>query len=86
MMQETFKITQGMKNVEKTNCRDELKHLREENISKNEIIEILSKNMSSTATSTNTQVQRREITQTSNNSNDMPYKVPKEFTKQHNSI
>ena len=77
MMQETFNITQRMKNVEKTNCREDLKHLREENNSKNEIIMILSKNMSSTATSTDTQVQRREIMQTSNSSNNMPYQVPK---------
>ena len=77
MMQETFNITQRMKNVEKTNCREDLKHLREENNSKNEIIMILSKNMSSTATSIDTQVQRREIMQTSNSSNNMPYQVPK---------
>ena len=62
-----------------------MKHLSEENNSKNETIKILSKNMSSIPISTNTQVQRREITQTSNSSNDMLYQVPKKFAKQHNS-
>ena len=65
MMQEIFNITQRIKNIEQTNCRDEVKHLREENNSKNEIIKILSENICSNAISTNTQVQRREITQTS---------------------
>ena len=41
--------------------------------------------MSSTATSTSTQFQRRGIVQTSNSSNDMPYQVPEKFAKQHNS-
>ena len=31
MMQEIFNITQRIKNIEQTNCRDEVKHLREEN-------------------------------------------------------
>ena len=47
------------------NCRVEVKDLREENNSKNKIIKILSKIISSIATFTNKQVQRREITQTS---------------------
>ena len=81
MMQEIFNITQRIKNVEQTNWRDEVKHLREENNSKNEIIKILSKKISSIATSTNTQIQRREITQTSNSFNDMLYQVPKKFAK-----
>ena len=49
MMQEIFNITQRIKNIEQTNCRDEVKHLREENNSKNEIIKILSDNISSIA-------------------------------------
>ena len=85
MMQEIFNITQRIKNIEQTNCRDEVKHLREGNNSKNEMIKILSKSISNFAISTNTQVQRREITQTSNSSNDMPYQVPKKLAKQHNS-
>ena len=63
-MQEIFNITQRIKKVEQTNCRDEVKHLREENNLKNEIIMILSENISSIVTSTNTQVQRRETTET----------------------
>ena len=35
MMCEVFNITQRNKNIEQTNCRDEEKHLREENNSKN---------------------------------------------------
>ena len=50
-----------------------MKHLRENN-TKNEIIKILSENLSSIVTSTNAQVQCREITQASDNSNDMLYK------------
>ena len=65
MMQEIFNITQRIKNTGQTNCRDEVKHLREENNSKNEIIKILSENISSIAFSTNTQVQCKEATQTS---------------------
>ena len=41
--------------------------------------------MSNTATSTNTQFQRRVIMQTSNSSKCMPYQVPKKFAKEHNS-
>ena len=41
--------------------------------------------MSSMATSTNTRVRRRKVTQTSNSCNDMPYQVPKNFAKQHKS-
>ena len=63
----------------------EVEHLREENNSKSQIIKILSGNISSIVISTNTQVQCREITQTSNSSSDMLYQVPKKFTKQHNS-
>ena len=85
IMQEIFNITQRIKNVEQTNCKGEVKDFREENNSKNEIIQILSKNISSTAISTNTQVQHREIRQTSNSSNDMLYQVPKKIAKQHNS-
>ena len=47
------------------NCRVERKHLREENNSENEIIKIFSENIPSIATSANTQMQRREIKQTS---------------------
>ena len=65
MMQEIFNITQKINNVEQMNCRVEVKDLREENNSKNKIIKILSQIMSSIATFTNKQVQRREITQTS---------------------
>ena len=85
MMQEIFNITQRIKNIEQTNCRDEVKHLREENNSKNEIIKILSENISSIAFSTNTQVQLREATQASNISNDMVFEVPKKFAKQQSS-
>ena len=85
MMQEIFNITQRIKNIEQTNCRDEVKHLREENNSKNEIIKILSENISSIAFSTNTQVQLREVTQASNISNDMLFQVPKKFAKQQSS-
>ena len=45
-----------MKNVEQTNCRDKVKHLGEGNNFKNEIIKILSENISNIAISTNTQV------------------------------
>ena len=62
-----------------------MKHLREENNSKNEIIKILPENISSIAFSTNAQVQRREITQTSNSSTDMLCQVPNKFTKHRNS-
>ena len=62
MMQEIFNITQRKKKVEKTNCRDEEKHLRKERNSRNEISKILSENLPSTVTSTNTQVQSKEIT------------------------
>ena len=65
MMQEIFNLTQRIKNIEQTNCRDEVTHLREENNSKNEIIKMLFENISTIAFSTNAQVQRREITQTS---------------------
>ena len=65
MMQEIFNIIQKINNVEQMNCRVEVKDLREENNSKNKIIKILSKIISSIATFTNKQVQRREITQTS---------------------
>ena len=85
MMQEIFNITQRVKNIEQTNYRDEVKHLREGNNSKNEIIKTLSKNVSNFAIFTNAQVQRREITQTSNSSNDMLYQVPKKLVKQRNS-
>ena len=54
MMQEIFNITQRITNLEQTNCKDEVKHLREENNSKSEIIKILSENVSSIAISTNT--------------------------------
>ena len=37
MMKEVFNITQRINSVEKMNCRDKVKHLREENHSKNEI-------------------------------------------------
>ena len=37
MMKEVFNITQRINSVEKTNCRDKVKHLKEENHSKNEI-------------------------------------------------
>ena len=76
MMQEIFNITQRIKNVDQANCRDEVKHVREDNNSKNEIIKILSENISSIAISTNTQVQCRKITQMSNRSNDMLYQIP----------
>ena len=76
MMKEVFNITQRINSVEKTNCRDKVKHLREENHSKNEISKILSENISSIANSTNMQVQRREITQKLHSSNDMPCRVP----------
>ena len=71
MMQEIFNITQIIKNVEQTNCRDEVKHLREENNSKNEMIKILFEKIPSIAISTNAQVQGREVMQTPNSSNDM---------------
>ena len=64
MMQDIFKITQRIKKVEKMNCRVEVKQLRQENNPKMETMKILSENISSIATSTNTQVQGREITQT----------------------
>ena len=63
----------------------EVEHLREENNSKSQIIKILSGNIYSIVISTNTQVQCREIMQTSNSSNDMLCQVPKKFAKQHNS-
>ena len=75
MMKEVFNITQRINDVEQTNCRGKVKHLREENHSKNEIIKLLSKNISSIAISTNMQVQRKEITQKLNSSNDMLYQV-----------
>ena len=34
LMQEFFNITQRIKNIEHMNCRDEVKHFREENNSK----------------------------------------------------
>ena len=71
MMQEIFNITQIIKNVEQTNCRDEVKHLREENNSKNEMIKILFEKIPSIAISTNAQVQRSEVMLISNSSNDM---------------
>ena len=71
MMQEIFNITQIIKNIKQANCRDEVKHLREENNSKNEIIKILLEKIPSIAISTNAQVQSREVMQTSNSSNDM---------------
>ena len=77
MLLETFNITQRIKNIEQTNCRDEVKHFWEENNSKYEILKILSENIASIAISTNTQVQHREIMQTSNSSNDMHYLVKK---------
>ena len=76
VMQDTIKITQRIRKVEKMNCRVEVKQLRLENNSKMETMKILSENVSSIATSTNTQVQGREITQTSNSSNDMLYHFP----------
>ena len=76
MRKEVFNITQKIKSVQQANCRDKVKHLREENHSKNEISKILSENISSIAISTNMQVQRREITQKLNSSNDMPCRVP----------
>ena len=85
MMQEIFNITQRIKNTGQTNCRDEVKHLREENNSKNEIIKILSENISSIAFSTNTQVQCKEATQTSNSTNGMLSQVPMKLAKQHSS-
>ena len=75
MMKEVFNITQRINSVEQRNCRGKVKHLREENHSKNEIIKLLSKNISSIAVSKNIQVQRREITQKLNSSNDMLYQV-----------
>ena len=75
MMKEVFNITQRINSVEQTNCRGKVKNLREENHSKNEIIKLLSKNISSIAISTNIQVQRKEITQKLNSSNDMLYQV-----------
>ena len=77
MSLETFNITQRIKNIEQTNCRDEVKHYWEENNSKYEILKILSENIASIAISTNTQVQHREIMQTSNSSNDMHHQVKK---------
>ena len=71
MMQEIFNITQIIRNVEQTNCRDEVKHLREENNSKNEMIKILFEKIPSIAISTNAQVQRSEVMLISNSSNDM---------------
>ena len=71
MMEEIFNITQIIKNIEQANCRDEVKHLREGNNSKNEIIKILLEKIPSIAISTNAQVQGREVMQTSNSSNDM---------------
>ena len=71
MMQEIFNITQIIKNVEQTNCRDEVKHLREENNSKNEMIKILFEKIPSIAISTNALVQRSEVMLISNSSNDM---------------
>ena len=56
MMKEVFNITQRINSVEQTNCRGKVKHLREENHSKNQIIKLLSKNISSIAISTNIQV------------------------------
>ena len=44
MMQEIFNITQRIKNVDQANYRDEVKHVKEENNSKNEIIKILYEN------------------------------------------
>ena len=61
MMSEIFNIIQRINIIEQTNCRHEAKHLREENNSKNEIIKILSENISSIVISTNTKVQRREL-------------------------
>ena len=54
MLLETFNITQRIKNIEQTNCRDEVKHYREENNSKYEILKILPENIASIAISTNT--------------------------------
>ena len=79
MLLETFNITQRIKNIEQTNCRDEVKHFWEENNSKYEILKILSENIASIAISTNTQVQHREIMQTSNSSNDTHYQVKKKL-------
>ena len=56
MMQKIFNITQRIKNIEQRNCRDELKHLKEGNNSKNEMIKILPENISSIAFSGNARV------------------------------
>ena len=45
----------------------------------------MSKNKSSIAFSTNTQVQRRKATKTSNSSDDMIFQVPLKFGKQSSS-
>ena len=45
----------------------------------------MSKNKSSIAFSTNTQVQRRDATKTSNSSDDMMFQVPIKFWKQNSS-
>lgn len=85
MMQKIVNITQKIHYVEQTNCTNKVKHLREENSSKNETTKILSKNMSNMATSANAKVRRRKITQASNSSNDILHHVPESFAKQHYS-
>ena len=75
-MQDIIKITQRIRKVEKMNCRVEGQVAKARKQFKNEIIKILSENISSIATSTDTQVQDREIAQTSNSSNNMLYHFP----------
>ena len=81
MMQGIFNITQRIKNIEQTNCRDQVKHLREENNSKNEIIKYCPKiylalQFLQIHQFNVERLRKIEI---------MLYQVPQKISKQHNS-
>ena len=82
---EIITVNQIIKSVEETQSRDEVKHLREENSYKTEIIKILSENIKHHIThfsnTSNSSIQENDFTQTLKYLNNAPFRPPKKAVK-----
>ena len=89
IMREIIIVNKGIKSVEETQSRDEVKHLIEENSCKTAIIKILSENINHHIThssnTSNSFIQQNDFTQRPKYPYDAPFRPPKKPVKPNKS-
>ena len=80
-MDEILTIKQRLRHVDEINCKDEIKHFRNENSSKSTITKILSENLSILTNAKYTHSQNETVDVAINNKN--PSNVPFEIQKKN---